>query len=75
MTDQLPNRSGDRRGADDPAVAAYAVTGLRYGNQVPLTYSFADFSIGDVRPLDFPFGRTVGAIHHRPSRATGDCGH
>lgn len=43
-TDQLPNRTVtvEELPIDPANVAAYAaVTGLRYGNQVPLTYPFA----------------------------------
>ncbi|OSC38673.1 MaoC/PaaZ C-terminal domain-containing protein [Mycobacterium decipiens] len=66
--DQLPNRTVtvEELPIDHANVAAYAaVTGLRYGNNVPLTYPFA-VTFGSVMSLvtgfDFPFA-AMGSIH------------
>jgi len=80
--DRLPDR---RLTADDVAidrsnVAAYAaVTGLRYGDTVPLTYPFVltyPMAMELVTGFDFPFA-AVGAVHmenritrHRPIAVT-----
>lgn len=67
-TDQLPNRTVtvEELPIDPANVAAYAaVTGLRYGNQVPLTYPFAltfPSVMSLVTGFDFPFA-AMGAIH------------
>jgi acyl dehydratase len=65
---QLPNRTvtvGELP-IDHTNVAAYAaVTGLRYGNNVPLTYPFAltfPAMMSLVTGLDFPFA-AMGAVH------------
>lgn len=67
-SDQLPNRTVRvEELAIDPAnVAEYAsVTGLRYGNNVPLTYPFAltfPALMSLVTGFDFPFA-AMGSVH------------
>ncbi|BBX98652.1 MaoC/PaaZ C-terminal domain-containing protein [Mycobacterium lacus] len=67
-TDQLPNRTVtvEELPIDHTNVAAYAsVTGLRYGNTVPLTYPFAltfPSVMSLVTGFDFPFA-AMGAVH------------
>ncbi|HZU46004.1 MAG TPA: MaoC/PaaZ C-terminal domain-containing protein [Mycobacterium sp.] len=66
--DRLPDRtiSVDDLSIDRTHVAAYAaVTGLRYGDTVPLTYPFAlafPTVMSLVTAFDFPFA-AIGAIH------------
>jgi acyl dehydratase len=80
--DGLPDRTVTADGlAIDPAnVAAYAaVTGLRFGDTVPLTYPFAltfPSVMALVSGFDFPFA-AMGSVHienkitqHRPIRVT-----
>ena len=66
--DRLPGRTltVDELSIDRSNVAAYcALTGLRYGNAVPLTYPFA-LTFPSVMELitafDFPFS-AIGAVH------------
>jgi acyl dehydratase len=65
---QLPSRTVtvDELPIDQTKVAAYAaVTGLRYGNNVPLTYPFAltfPAVMSLVTGFDFPFA-AMGSIH------------
>ncbi|MBW0018564.1 MAG: dehydratase [Mycobacterium sp.] len=65
---QLPDRtvSVEELAIDRTNVAAYAaVTGLRYGNNVPLTYPFAltfPSVMSLVTGFDFPFA-AMGAVH------------
>ncbi|RFD24729.1 dehydratase [Mycobacterium uberis] len=67
-TDQLPNRTVTVKdlSIDHTNVAAYAsVTGLRYGNHVPLTYPFAltfPAMMALVTGFDFPFA-AIGSVH------------
>ncbi|OBJ83524.1 MaoC/PaaZ C-terminal domain-containing protein [Mycobacterium asiaticum] len=80
--DQLPKRTVtvDELTIDQSNVAAYAaVTGLRFGNNVPLTYPFAltfPSVMSLVTSFDFPFA-AMGSIHmenhitqHRPIGVT-----
>ncbi len=80
--DTLPNRtlSVDELAIDRSNVAAYcALTGLRYGDTVPLTYPFAltfPTVMGLITGFDFPFS-AMGAVHvenritqHRPIAVT-----
>ncbi|OBI90486.1 MaoC/PaaZ C-terminal domain-containing protein [Mycobacterium asiaticum] len=80
--DQLPKRTVtvDELTIDQSNVAAYAaVTGMRFGNQVPLTYPFAltfPSVMSLVTSFDFPFA-AMGSIHmenhitqHRPIGVT-----
>lgn len=80
--DTLPNhtRSVEELPIDRSNVAAYcAVTGLRYGDTVPLTYPFAltfPTVMGLITGFDFPFS-AMGAVHvenritrHRPIAVT-----
>ncbi|OBK91638.1 dehydratase [Mycobacterium asiaticum] len=80
--DQLPKRTVtvDELTIDQSNVAAYAaVTGLRFGNDVPLTYPFAltfPSVMSLVTSFDFPFA-AMGSIHmenhitqHRPIGVT-----
>lgn len=80
--ESLPNRtlSVDELPIDRSNVAAYcAVTGLRYGDSVPLTYPFAltfPTVMALVTSFDFPFA-AMGAVHvenhitqHRPIAVT-----
>ncbi|OBK26556.1 MaoC/PaaZ C-terminal domain-containing protein [Mycobacterium asiaticum] len=80
--DQLPTRTVtvDELTIDQSNVAAYAaVTGLRFGNDVPLTYPFAltfPSVMSLVTSFDFPFA-AMGSIHmenhitqHRPIGVT-----
>jgi len=66
--DQLPDRTAkvDELPIDHTNVAAYAaVTGLRYGNNVPLTYPFAltfPTMMSLVTGFDFPFA-AMGSVH------------
>ena len=66
--DQLPSRTVtvDELPIDHTNVAEYAaVTGLRYGNHVPLTYPFAlhfPAMMSLVTGFDFPFA-AMGAVH------------
>ena len=66
--DKLPDRTVkvDELPIDHTNVAAYAaVTGLRYGNNVPLTYPFAltfPTMMSLVTGFDFPFA-AMGSIH------------
>jgi acyl dehydratase len=66
--DKLPERTVkvDELPIDHTNVAAYAgVTGLRYGNNVPLTYPFAltfPTMMSLVTSFDFPFA-AMGSIH------------
>jgi hypothetical protein len=66
--DKLPERTVkvDELPIDHTHVAAYAtVTGLRYGNNVPLTYPFAltfPTMMSLVTSFDFPFA-AMGSIH------------
>ena len=66
--DKLPDRTVkvDELPIDHTNVAAYAaVTGLRYGNNVPLTYPFAltfPTMMSLVTAFDFPFA-AMGSIH------------
>ncbi|MGB9224497.1 MaoC/PaaZ C-terminal domain-containing protein [Mycobacterium sp.] len=66
--DQLPNRTVtvEELPIDHTNVAAYAsVTGLRYGNNVPLTYPFAltfPSVMALVTGFDFPFA-ALGSVH------------
>jgi acyl dehydratase len=66
--DQLPNRTVtvEELPIDHTNVAAYAaVTGLRYGNNVPLTYPFAltfPSVMALVTGFDFPFA-AMGSVH------------
>jgi acyl dehydratase len=66
--DQLPNRTVtvEELPIDHTNVAAYAsVTGLRYGNNVPLTYPFAltfPSVMSLVTGFDFPFA-AMGSVH------------
>ncbi|WP_191496247.1 MaoC/PaaZ C-terminal domain-containing protein [Mycobacterium simulans] len=66
--DQLPSRTVtvEELPIDHANVAAYAaVTGLRYGNNVPLTYPFAltfPSVMSLVTGFDFPFA-AMGAVH------------
>src|SRR5947209_12983376 len=66
--DQLPGRTVtiDELPIDHTNVAEYAaVTGLRYGNHVPLTYPFAlhfPAMMSLVTGFDFPFA-AMGAVH------------
>ncbi len=66
--DQLPNRTVtvEELPIDHTNVAAYAsVTGLRYGNDVPLTYPFAltfPSVMALVTGFDFPFA-AMGSVH------------
>lgn len=84
--DQLPNRTVtvEELPIDHTNVAAYAaVTGLRFGNNVPLTYPFtltfpAIMSL--VSGFDFPFA-AMGSVHvenhitqHRPIAVTDTVG-
>ncbi|HWT49948.1 MAG TPA: dehydratase, partial [Mycobacterium sp.] len=65
---QLPNRTVtvDELPIDHTNVAEYAtVTGLRYGNNVPLTYPFAltfPTMMSLVTGFDFPFA-AMGSVH------------
>jgi acyl dehydratase len=67
-SDQLPTRtvSVDELPIDHTNVAEYAgVTGLRYGNHVPLTYPFAltfPTMMSLVTGFDFPFA-AMGSVH------------
>jgi acyl dehydratase len=67
-SDQLPNRTVtvEELPIDHTNVAAYAsVTGLRYGNNVPLTYPFAltfPSVMSLVTGFDFPFA-AMGSVH------------
>ncbi|WP_407688913.1 MaoC/PaaZ C-terminal domain-containing protein [Mycobacterium sp. HUMS_1102779] len=67
-SDQLPTRTVtvDELPIDHANVAAYAsLTGLRYGNHVPLTYPFAltfPAVMSLVTGFDFPFA-AMGAVH------------
>lgn len=67
-SDQLPNRTVtvEELPIDHTNVAAYAaVTGLRYGNNVPLTYPFAltfPSVMSLVTGFDFPFS-AMGSVH------------
>jgi acyl dehydratase len=67
-TDQLPSRTVtvDELPIDHTNVAEYAaVTGLRYGNNVPLTYPFAltfPAMMSLVTGFDFPFA-AMGSVH------------
>lgn len=67
-SDTLPNRTVtvDELPIDSANVAAYAaVTGLRYGNTVPLTYPFAlvfPSVMSLVTGFDFPFA-AMGSVH------------
>ena len=67
-TDQLPSRTVTIKELriDHTNVAAYAsVTGLRYGNHVPLTYPFAltfPAMMSLVTRFDFPFA-AIGSVH------------
>ncbi|WP_205878177.1 MaoC/PaaZ C-terminal domain-containing protein [Mycobacterium camsae] len=67
-SDQLSNRTVtvDELPIDSANVAAYAaVTGLRYGNHVPLTYPFAltfPSVMSLVTGFDFPFS-AMGSVH------------
>ncbi|MCB0939761.1 MAG: dehydratase [Mycobacterium sp.] len=80
--DTVPNhaRSVEELAIDRSKVAAYcAVTGLRYGDTVPLTYPFAltfPTVMGLITGFDFPFS-AMGAVHvenritaHRPIAVT-----
>ena len=80
--DTLPNRtrSVDELAIDRSNVAAYcAVTGLRYGDTVPLTYPFVltfPTVMALITGFDFPFS-AMGAVHvenritaHRPIAVT-----
>ncbi|MGO8938275.1 MAG: MaoC/PaaZ C-terminal domain-containing protein [Mycobacterium sp.] len=80
--DQLPTRTVtvEELPIDHANVAAYAaVTGLRYGNNVPLTYPFAltfPTMMSLVTGFDFPFA-AMGSVHlenhitqYRPIAAT-----
>jgi acyl dehydratase len=82
----LPDRTVkvDELPIDHTNVAAYAsVTGLRYGNNVPLTYPFAltfPTMMSLVTAFDFPFA-AMGSIHlenhitqHRPIAVTDTVG-
>jgi acyl dehydratase len=66
--DKLPNRTVtvEELPIDHTNVAAYAgVTGLRYGNNVPLTYPFAltfPTMMSLVTGFDFPFA-AMGSVH------------
>ncbi|OBA83874.1 dehydratase [Mycobacterium sp. 1164966.3] len=84
--DKLPERTVkvDELPIDHTNVAAYAaVTGLRYGNNVPLTYPFAltfPTMMSLVTSFDFPFA-AMGSIHlenhitqHRPIAVTDTVG-
>ena len=84
--DALPNRTltVDEMRIDRANVAAYAaVTGLRYGDTVPLTYPFAltfPTVMALVTSFDFPFA-AMGAVHvenhiirHRPIAMTDTVG-
>src|ERR1700738_2123374 len=67
-SDQLPKRTVtiEELPIDQTNVAAYAaVTGLRYGNNVPLTYPFAltfPSIMSLVSGFDFPFS-AMGSVH------------
>ncbi|GFG88004.1 dehydratase [Mycobacterium bourgelatii] len=67
-SDKLPNRTVtvEELPIDHTNVAAYAaVTGLRFGNNVPLTYPFAltfPSVMSLVTSFDFPFA-AMGAVH------------
>ncbi|WP_066917438.1 MaoC/PaaZ C-terminal domain-containing protein [Mycobacterium interjectum] len=67
-SDQLPTRTVtvDELPVDHAKVAEYAaVTGLRYGNHVPLTYPFAltfPAMMSLVTGFDFPFA-AMGSVH------------
>ena len=67
-SDQLPNRTVtvEELAIDQTNVAEYAaVTGLRYGNNVPLTYPFAltfPALMSLVTGFDFPFA-AMGSVH------------
>ncbi|AWV48785.1 dehydratase [Mycobacterium leprae] len=67
-TDQLPSRTVtiEELPIDHTNVSAYAsVTGLRYGNHVPLTYPFAltfPAMMSLVTGFDFPFA-AMGSVH------------
>src|SRR6201993_5415724 len=67
-TDQLPSRTVtvEELPIDQTNVAEYAgVTGLRYGNNVPLTYPFAltfPAMMSLVTGFDFPFA-AMGSVH------------
>ena len=80
--DTVPNhtRSVEHLAIDRSNLAAYcAVTGLRYGDTVPLTYPFAltfPTVMGLITGFDFPFS-AMGAVHvenritaHRPIAVT-----
>jgi acyl dehydratase len=84
--DQLPTRTVtvEELPIDHANVAAYAaVTGLRYGNNVPLTYPFAltfPTMMSLVTGFDFPFA-AMGSVHlenhitqYRPIAATDTVG-
>lgn len=83
---QLPNHTVTVEGLpiDHSKVAAYAsLTGLRYGNNVPLTYPFAltfPSVMSLVTGFDFPFA-AMGSVHvenhitqHRPIAVTDTIG-
>jgi acyl dehydratase len=67
-SDQLPSRTVnvEELPIDQTNVAEYAaVTGLRYGNHVPLTYPFAltfPAMMSQVTGFDFPFA-AMGSVH------------
>jgi hypothetical protein len=85
-SDKLPDRTVtvEELPIDQANVAAYAaVTGLRFGNNVPLTYPFAlafPSVMSLVSGFDFPFA-AMGAVHtenhitqHRPIGVTDTVG-
>lgn len=85
-SDQLPTRTVtvDELPIDHTNVAEYAgVTGLRFGNHVPLTYPFAltfPAMMSLVTSFDFPFA-AMGSVHtenritqHRPIAVTDTVG-
>lgn len=72
--DRLPGRTVtvEELPIDRANVAEYAaVTGLRYGNHVPLTYPFAltfPALMSLVTGFDFPFA-AMGSVHREPHHA------